>query len=105
MTRRSGQSLATDADATCLIDSTRCATCAVLTLISGVPTETSAAASTCAGVTRCVPDTVTERTTISREPNSAHATPARTPRPASMKNAVRHGLLCLPPGADPPETP
>ena len=52
--------------------------------ISGVPGGTSAAASTCAGVTRCVPVTVTDRTTSSRVPSSAQARPA-TKRDAGQR--------------------
>src|ERR1700691_3307326 len=87
----SGQDVDTLAAATCLIVSTRRATAAVLTRDSGVPSGTSATATTCDAGSVCVPPvTATDRTTSSREPSSAQATAAITPAPASAKNAARH---------------
>ena len=89
--RWSGQSSDTVADATWRIASTRRVTAPGSTRISGVPSGTSAAAITVAGETRCVPVTVMERTTKTRSPSSAQATPTMMATPASAKNAARQG--------------
>ena len=90
MTRWSGQSFVTRADATCGMASTRRATAPVSTRSSGVPGGTSAAAITREEPTRCVPVTVTERTTSSRSPSRAQPTPATIANAASAKKATRH---------------
>src|SRR5579863_1338986 len=89
MTRRSGQSFVTVADATWGIASTRRVTAPASTRSSGVPGDTSAATMTCPGMSRWVPVTVTDRTTSTRLPSSAQPDPATIASPASTKKAVR----------------
>src|SRR5690348_15489970 len=89
MTRRFGQDLVTCALLTWLIFSIRAAAQAVFTRISGVPGTTPDAARTSDRGTRCVPLTVTERTTSSDEPNRTHPAAAATPATARAMNATR----------------
>ena len=94
MTSRSGQDLVTCALRTCLIVSIRAATWAVFTRISGVPGSTPDLARTSDRGTRCVPLTVTERTTSSGEPN-------RTQTAAADDAGRREGEERHPPAAAP----
>ena len=80
MTSRFGQDLVTCALRTCLIASIRAAAWAVFTRISGVPSWTPDTARTSDRGTRCVPLTITERTTSSGEPNRTQAAAAITAR-------------------------
>ena len=91
MATRSGQDLVTCALPTCLIVAIRAAARAVFTRISGVPGSTPATARTSDRGTRCVPLTITERTTSSGEPNSTQAATPMTPAATRAKNAARHG--------------
>jgi len=86
---RSGQDLVTCTLRTCLIWTILAAARAVFTRISGVPHWTPDAARTSDRDTRCVPLTVTERTTSSGELNRTQAAVPITPTAARAKNAAR----------------
>lgn len=86
----SGQSRVTRADWTWRSRSTRCATAASFTRISGTPAGTAAALRTWAGVTRCVPVTCTPRTTKNRDSSSAQPNPATSAMAISAKKTARH---------------
>ena len=95
----SGQSRVTCAVWTWRICSIRWAIAAPFTLISGTPGGMAAADRTSALVTRCVPVTVTERTTKNRESSRAQLTPPTMATAARAKKAARQGWC--PPGREP----
>src|SRR5689334_25117483 len=95
MTSRFGQDLVTCTLRTCGIATIRAAARPVSTRVSGVPGWTPDAAMTSDWDTRCVPLTVTERTTSSGEPNRTQTAAATRPAVPRAMSATRHARRFL----------